>query len=220
MNCNAKGLPIMMVAALALLVSACTGGSSSGPGVAAIGPTTTQPASAPTSPEGSSTEQAASDIGSATPTHASTFASPGPATSSSALGSSGESTQSQELQLAHCMRSNGVPNFPDPSPGGGLLNAISAAGIDTQSPAYEAAFQACQKYAPAGNGTPQSAADNAKALRFSQCMRSHGVPNYPDPITGPTGGQAINLGPEHIDPTSPLFQTAHTACQKLFPGSK
>jgi hypothetical protein len=141
-------------------------------------------------------------------------------TASTASGSSGESTQSQELQLAHCMRSNGVPDFPDPSPGGGLLNAISVAGIDTQSSTYKAAFQACQKYAPAGNVTPQTAADNAKALGFSRCMRSHGVPNYPDPITGPTGGQAINLGPEHIDPTSPLFQTANTACQKLFPGSK
>jgi hypothetical protein len=139
---------------------------------------------------------------------------------STASGSSGASTQSLELQLAQCMRSNGVPSFPDPSPGGGLLNAISAAGIDTQSPTYKAAFQVCKKYAPAGSVTPQSAANNATALKFSQCMRSHGVPNYPDPIVGPTGGQAINLGPEHIDPTSPLFQTANVACHKLFPGSK
>jgi hypothetical protein len=51
-------------------------------------------------------------------------------------------------------------------------------------------------------------------------MRGHGVPNYPDPITGPTGGQAINLGPEGIDPSSPAFQAAQAACEKLFPGSK
>ena len=96
------------------------------------------------------------------------------------------------------MRSHGVPDFPDPSASGGQLNAISAAGINTQSPTYQAALQACKKYSPAGHLTPaQSAADNAKGLEFSQCMRSHGVPNFPDPITGPTGGQAINLGLGH-----------------------
>jgi hypothetical protein len=145
---------------------------------------------------------------------------PSGSSGSSGSGSSQEASQSQQLQFAQCMRSHGVPNFADPSPGGGLLNAISAAGIDTQSPTYQAAFQACKKYTPAGNVTPESAADNAKALQASQCMRSHGVPNFPDPITGPTGAQAINLGPEHIDPNSSTFQTANAACQKLGRGGK
>ena len=134
---------------------------------------------------------------------------------------SGETSQSQQLQLAQCMRSHGVPNFPDPSPGGGQLNAISAAGINTQSPTYQAALQACKKYTPAGNVTPaQSAAENAKGLEFSQCMRSHGVPNFPDPVTGPTGGQAINMSGTGIDQNSPTYQAANSACQKIVPGSK
>ena len=134
---------------------------------------------------------------------------------------SGETSQSQQLQLAQCMRSHGVPNFPDPSPGGGQLNAIPAAGINTQSPTYQAALQACKKYTPAGNVTPaQSAAENAKGLEFSQCMRSHGVPNFPDPITGPTGGQAINMSGTGIDQNSPTYQAANSACQKIVPGSK
>jgi hypothetical protein len=134
---------------------------------------------------------------------------------------SGETSLSQQLQLAQCMRSHGVPTFPDPSPGGGQLNAISAAGINTQSPTYLAALQACKKYTPAGNVTPaQSAAENAKGLEFSQCMRSHGVPNFPDPITGPTGGQAINMSGTGIDQNSPTYQAANSACQKIVPGSK
>jgi hypothetical protein len=134
---------------------------------------------------------------------------------------SGETSQSQQLQLAQCMRSHGVPNFPDPSPGGGQLNAISAAGINTQSPTYQAALQACKKYTPAGNMTPaQSAAENAKGLEFSQCMRSHGVPNFPDPITGPTGGQAIKMSGTGIDQNSPTYQAANSDCQKIVPGSK
>jgi hypothetical protein len=140
---------------------------------------------------------------------------------SSGSNASGATSQSQELQLAQCMRSHGVPNFPDPSPGGGQLNAISAAGINTQSPTYQAALQACKNYTPAANVTPaQSAAENAKGLEFSQCMRSHGVPNFPDPITGPTGGQAIKMSGTGIDQNSPTYQAANSACQKIVPGSK
>ena len=58
--------------------------------------------------------------------------------------------QSQQLQFAQCMRSHGVTNFPDPSASGGTLNAISAAGINTQSPTVQAALQACKQYTPAG----------------------------------------------------------------------
>ena len=45
---------------------------------------------------------------------------------SSKPGSTGESSQSEELELAQCMRSHGVANFPDPSPEGGFLTALSA----------------------------------------------------------------------------------------------
>jgi hypothetical protein len=139
----------------------------------------------------------------------------------SGSGSSGEASQSEQLQFAQCMRSHGVPTFPDPSPGEGQLNAISAAGINTQSPTYQAAEQACGKYTPAANMTPaQSAAENTKGLEFSQCMRSHGVPNFPDPITGPTGGQAINLRGSGIDQNSPTYQAANQACQSIIPSGK
>jgi hypothetical protein len=139
----------------------------------------------------------------------------------SGSGSSGEASQSEQLQFAQCMRSHGVPTFPDPSPGEGQLNAISAAGINTQSPTYQAAEQACEKYTPAANMTPaQSAAENTKGLEFSQCMRSHGVPNFPDPITGPTGGQAINLRGSGIDQNSPTYQAANQACQSIIPSGK
>jgi hypothetical protein len=180
-----------LLATIGLLAAACGGGPKD-PGAASSGGTTTTAAPTTTT-----------------------------AVASSGSNASGETSQSQQLKLAQCMRSHGVPNFPDPSPGGGQLNAISAAGINTQSPTYQAALQACQKYTPAANVTPaQSAAQNAKGLERSQCMRSHGVPNFPDPITGPTGGQAINLRGLGIDQNSPTYQAAAAACQKLFPGSK
>jgi hypothetical protein len=140
---------------------------------------------------------------------------------SSGSGSSGGTSQSLQLQFAQCMRAHGVTDFPDPTANGGQLQNIANSGVNTQLPTYQAALQACKKYTPAGNLTPaQSAAENAKGLLFSQCMRSNGVPNFPDPITGPTGGQAINLTGLGIDPNSPIFQAANAACQKIVPGSK
>jgi hypothetical protein len=136
--------------------------------------------------------------------------------SSSSLG---EFTQGEQLQFARCMRSHGVANYPDPSANGGQLQNILKAGLDTQSPGYQAALQACKKYTPAGHMTPaQSAAENAKGLEFTQCMRLHGVSNYPDPSLGPDGQQVINLNPTHIDPNSSIVQRAQGVCQKAVPG--
>jgi len=152
---------------------------------------------------------------------ASTSASNVAPSGSSGADSSGESSQSEQLQFAQCMRSRGISDFPDPSASESQDQRIVASGVNLRSPTYQAALKACRKYTPAGNMTPhQSAADNAAGLLFSQCMRSHGVPNFPDPITGPTGGQAINLKPAHIDPDSPIVQSANRACQKIIPSGK
>jgi hypothetical protein len=47
--------------------------------------------------------------------------------------------QATALKLAQCMRSHGVPNFPD-----GPITKSS--GINENSPAFQRAFQTCQKY--------------------------------------------------------------------------
>ncbi|MGO9977554.1 MAG: hypothetical protein ACLP01_33130 [Solirubrobacteraceae bacterium] len=65
--------------------------------------------------------------------------------------SSGAATGSGDtpaLKLADCMRSRGVPNFPDPSAGGGGVNLTS--GVNAQSPAFKAARRACAKLVPGG----------------------------------------------------------------------
>jgi hypothetical protein len=135
--------------------------------------------------------------------------------------SSGSSTTEAELlQLALCMRAHGVPTFPDPTATEGTFGAmVSSAGIDLQSPTVQAALEACKQYTPFQNVTPaQSAAQNAQALHFSQCMRSHGVPNWPDPssATGTgTGAIHLNLNGTGIDLSSPTVQAAITACGGL-----
>jgi hypothetical protein len=45
-------------------------------------------------------------------------------------------------------------------------------------------------------------------------MRSHGVPSFPDP-----SGRGIHIGPgSGIDPSSPAFKAAQSACRRLLPG--
>jgi hypothetical protein len=51
-----------------------------------------------------------------------------------------------------------------------------------------------------------------EAVAFSDCMRSHGVSNFPDPGTG---SFKYALAPS--TPKSPAFQPAYAACQHLLP---
>jgi hypothetical protein len=51
------------------------------------------------------------------------------------------------LAFSHCMRSNGVPNFPDPDSSGRIPDPATV-GINQGSPTFQAANQACGKYRP------------------------------------------------------------------------
>ena len=159
------------------------------------------------------------DPGAAGAGRTTTAAAPSAAASSSPPG---HLSQAQQLlELAQCIRSHGMPNFPDPSPTAGILGMIENSGVNPRTPAFQAAVQACKKYEPGANLTlAQSAAQNARGVKESQCMRSHGVPNFPDPTTGPVGEQVINMRGTGIDVQSPAFQAASQACQRLYPGSK
>jgi hypothetical protein len=126
------------------------------------------------------------------------------------------------LRFSRCMRANGVPNFPDPD-GSGALQFGSGSGIDPRSPGVQAAMQKCHKDLPTPHFTPaQLQAQKAAALRFSQCMRSHGVTNFPDPQFGPGGQAAVKIGGpgSGFDPNSPSFQHAMQACASLGLGPK
>jgi hypothetical protein len=125
-------------------------------------------------------------------------------------GSSASSSRllAQYFAYSRCMRSHGVPNFPDPSTSGGI-------GIDlphsfnTSSPAYLAASQACNALAPMGHPTTGSPNKIAAEVKVARCMRSHGDPSFPDPNS--QGG----FDRSKFDESSPAFKTAANACKSL-----
>lgn len=148
--------------------------------------------------------------------------------SSSGNGASADDGEQRGLQFARCMRDHGV-DIPDPTVkrGGGGANFSfrvggpgAGRGRGPDPKRVQTAMAACRKYMPNG-GRPPSAAQQQemrdRALRFSRCMRAHGV-DFPDPKSGPGGGVMIGGPGAKFDPASPSFQKAQQACQSLLPG--
>ena len=65
-----------------------------------------------------------------------------------------------------------------------------------------------------GNPSTSASSSSSQGLKFSQCMRAHGVSNFPDP----SGHGQIAIGASSgINPQSPAFQSAQKACIKFAP---
>ena len=131
------------------------------------------------------------------------------------------------IKFADCMRAHGVPNFPDPSPGGGI-QISSSSGIDPRSPAFQEAQNACSKLMPGGGPVrgPVSASRRLEMVKLAQCMRKHGLTSFPDPTaTAPAPGAGFGIAfgapgsfiavPRSMI-ESPAFDQAAAACS--FPG--
>jgi hypothetical protein len=141
-----------------------------------------------------------------------------------------ESSQRKLVAFARCMRAHGVAEFPEPTEGrllvqGGSQNGHTS-GLNPRSAQFQTASKACQKLAPnGGKPNPQLVKQaQERSLKFSQCMRAHGVPNFPDP-TFSGGGVSLTLkagGAGAIDPNSSQFKAGQKACLQYFgpPGSK
>jgi hypothetical protein len=118
----------------------------------------------------------------------------------------------QAVSYSDCMRSHGVPDFPDPTAGGGF---DLSSKIDTQAPAYLSARQSCTKLLP-GPGAPHTLSERQQ-LQFiaaAKCMRTHGVQ-----VTDPTfNGPYITLDvPDQTTIGSPAFKRAEPACHYFVP---
>jgi len=103
---------------------------------------------------------------------------------SSGSASSGASTQATKrekaVKFAECVRAHGVPHFPDPDATGNFNF-----GVDVSAAVFTAAVNACKALQPPGTlSAKRSTKQQSAALRFAQCVRSHGVPDFPDPVNG------------------------------------
>ncbi|HEX6763464.1 MAG TPA: hypothetical protein VF094_11755 [Gaiellaceae bacterium] len=158
---------VLAVAAFVLLAASCGGGGS--PGVASVASTTT-------------TQGSSSSNSSPASTHG-----------------------NRALAYSRCMRSNGVPNYPDPTSSGNLPKG-NAQAFGVSASQYQTAQQACGHLLPTGGSAsliqclmtgdcPRSVVQPAleEGRKFAQCMRSHGVRNWPDPTIDSIGRPSFQV---------------------------
>ncbi|AZM57029.1 hypothetical protein DMA15_34380 [Streptomyces sp. WAC 01529] len=126
------------------------------------------------------------------------------------------------LAYSECMRSNGVPDFPDPQQDTGGVKLTPEGNADPNSEGFKKAVEACQDKAPqglggGGGGGGGEAIDSAKVAAWAKCLRKNGVPKFPDPeING--GTMNIDLVGAGVDPQSAAFTKAMQTCQSKYPG--
>jgi len=153
-------------------------------------------------------------------------ASTDPGGSSNAAGSA----NSKLVAYAQCMRSRGLPNYPDPT--GGVLPKVSAQQLGASSSQLQAVQGACQHLLPATSVSlsasslqqcymadicPQALVQQALSAgrEFAQCMRSHGIPNWPDPTIDSEGRPDFSIRVPRPAPAQ--VSSAISECERLEP---
>jgi hypothetical protein len=132
------------------------------------------------------------------------------------------------LAYANCMRSHGVPDFPDPNSQGAFRiqpvqvhNGVQTVSQDLQpsSPASQAAQRVCGPFGSAGRQVTavQEKQEFRLTLEAAECMRANGVPNYPDP-KWLNGSIDANYNPSlNINASSPAYLKAEKKCAHGLP---
>ena len=121
------------------------------------------------------------------------------------------------LAFSQCMRAHGVKDFPDPNSSGQIgIEAGPKSDLAPDNPTFQAAQQTCQSLQPKPSAADQQT-HLQNALKFSQCMRTHGVKDFPDPVQSGEGvGIRISGGQgADLNPNNPTFQAAQRACQLI-----
>lgn len=128
---------------------------------------------------------------------------------------SAASAQGSALAFALCMRSHGVPGWPDPNSYGGFdKSKLTHQQLGAGGAQVHAAQLACQHLLPASSAAQQQTQRIVvQALRFSGCMRNHGITNFPDPNSN--GG--IRIPDSLQDHGGPRYDAALKACQPFPP---
>jgi len=148
----------------------------------------------------------------------------------------GSVNSSSLVGYSHCMRSHGVPNYPDPGGGNTLPDGLPKVGpqqLGVSPSQLQGAQQACQHLLPTGGSLQQQESqcmqnnDCSPALeeqmltadrKLARCMRSHGVPNFPDPTNGGSGAPFFPISSAGISEAAsrtPQFVHELSECARL-----
>jgi hypothetical protein len=125
------------------------------------------------------------------------------------VGSPGNNSASASaVAYSACMRSRGVPEYPDPGSNGNLPKG-NAQDFGVSNSQYQTAERACRHLLPNSDTTfiasltqclmtgdcPPALVQRAltEGRKFAQCMRNDGVPNWPDPTIDSIGRPSFQV---------------------------
>jgi hypothetical protein len=154
--------------------------------------------------------------------------------SPSSTGSGGGRSASSRSALAYsaCMRSHGLSKFPDPT-NSGQLPKVGLQQLGVGNLQFQSAQTVCRKLLPTGGSLPQQEHecmqnnDCPQALvqqmvnadrKLARCMRAHGIPNFPDPVSSGPGGPYFPISKAGISDAAshtPAFIAKLNQCGRL-----
>lgn len=88
--------------------------------------------------------------------------------------------RTKAVRFSECMRTHGVADFPDPD-----KNNDYNYGVSVSEVVWTRAVGACRALQPPGTlSSKRTRTQQSHALTFAQCIRAHGVKDFPDPVNG------------------------------------
>lgn len=140
-----------------------------------------------------------------------------PSSTASSMPSPAADVGDRTVQFQQCMHERGVEIEISAN---GDISAEVSAGLSKQQ--ADDAMQACRMYRPDGgerSPVPMTPEDLEKLRQFSQCIREHGFPGYPDPDpeTGRVDVNSMGAAGDNLK-ENPQFRQAVQSCVNFMPG--
>jgi hypothetical protein len=118
------------------------------------------------------------------------------------------------VQWANCMQTHGDPNQAAPTIDAyGVITVSVPSGAPSLSAEVHAGADPCNRYMAAAQSALRAANPVApppgqtELVKYVNCMRANGVPNYPYPT-----GNSTNFNGTGVDPTSPAVMAVNRVC--------
>ena len=117
------------------------------------------------------------------------------------------------VKFAECIRAHGVSDFPDPNATGDFDYGVSV------TPAvWKQATTACKDLQPPGTlSSKRTPKQQSASLRFAQCVRDHGVKDFPDPVNGEPLIDTYKIPSSNKPGGMTILNAAIQKCRKLGP---
>jgi hypothetical protein len=124
-------------------------------------------------------------------------------------------TQEQGVKFAECMRGNGLSDFPDPEPDGDFAYFVSVT-----PEVWKRTLATCKELQPPGTlSSKRTPEEQSETLKFAQCIRDHGVKDFPDPVNGEPAINTYKIPSSNSEDGMRILDAAINACKDATRGA-